>query len=85
MEEWSPEADSNIVHGLPPARKGAADLGDPNPVEWRHVYAQLEQNFPNDAIEWVKRARWIGPVNVPWSRIDDDDEDEWAAAISLTR
>ena len=77
VEEWSPEADSNIVHSLP---KGAAQVTDANPVEWRHVYAQLEQNFPNDAIEWVKRARWIGPVNVPWSRIDDDDEDKWAAS-----
>src|SRR6185437_9610434 len=77
VEEWSPEAGSNIVHDLP---KGAQHVTDPNPVEWRHVYAQLEANFPADAIQWVKRARWIGPVKVPWSRIDRDDEDKWAAS-----
>ena len=71
------KAGSNVVHDLP---KGAAQVTDPNPVEWRHVYAQLEQNFPNDAIEWVKRARWIGPVNVPWSRVDTDDEDHPATS-----
>ena len=60
--------------------KAAQDASDPNPVEWRHVYAQLESNFPDDAIEWVKRARWIGPVNIPWDRIDTDDEDKWAAS-----
>lgn len=75
LEESTPEG--NTVHDT---RKGASDIGDPNPVEWRHVYAQLESNFPDDAIEWVKRARWIGPVNVPWDRIDDDDIDKWAAS-----
>ena len=77
VEDWNPEADSDVVHDV---GKGAQHVTDANPVEWRHVYAQLEQNFPNDAIEWVKRARWIGPVNVLWSRIDDDDEDKWAAS-----
>ena len=75
IEDWNPEAESDVTHG-----KGAQHVTDANPVEWRHVFAQLEQNFPNGAIEWVKRARWIGPVNVPWSRIDDDDEDKWAAS-----
>jgi len=60
--------------------KGAADIGDPNPVEWRHVYAQLEGNFPDKALEWVKHSTWIGPVNVPWERVDDDDIDSWAAS-----
>jgi ParB/Sulfiredoxin domain len=60
--------------------KDAAGLTDPNPVHWRHIFSQLEANFPNDSIEWVKRARWLGPCNVPWSRVDDDDEDKWAAS-----
>ena len=30
-------------------------------------------------------STWIGPVNVPWSRIDDDDNDKWAAATSRGR
>ena len=75
--------EGNVVEDIgdsEPIKKGAAEAGDPNPVEWRHVYAQLERNFPNDSLEWVKRARWIGPVNVPWDRIDTDDEDSWAAS-----
>jgi 8-oxo-dGTP pyrophosphatase MutT (NUDIX family) len=80
VEQWSPQDDSDVVHTLPGAKKGAQHVTDPNPVEWRHVYAQLEANFPPEAIEWVKRARWIGPVNIPWSRIDDDDIGSWAAS-----
>lgn len=77
VEDWDPEGDTDVVHTLP---KGAQHVTDANPVEWRHVLSQLEGNFPAGAIEWVKRARWIGPVNVPWSRIDADDEDKWAAS-----
>jgi hypothetical protein len=77
VEEWSPEAGSNVVHSLP---KGAQHVTDPNPVEWRHVYAQLEGQFPDKALEWVKHSTWAGPVNVPWSRIDDDDIGSWAAS-----
>ena len=77
VEEWSPDAGSNIVHDLP---KGAAQVTDPNPVEWRHVWAVMESNFPDSALEWVKHSTWTGPVNVPWSRVDDDDIDEWAAS-----
>jgi 8-oxo-dGTP pyrophosphatase MutT (NUDIX family) len=75
VEDWSPEAGSDIVHS-----KGAQHVTDANPVEWRHVYAQLEGNFPDSALEWVKHSTWTGPVNVPWSRIDDDDIDSWAAS-----
>ena len=78
---WGEPNDSPVHHILPVHYgKGAQHVTDANPVEWRHVYAQMESNFPSDAIEWVKRARWIGPVNVPWSRIDDDDIDKWAAS-----
>jgi 8-oxo-dGTP pyrophosphatase MutT (NUDIX family) len=74
VEDWSPEAGSDVVHG-----KGAAQVTDANPVEWRHVHAQLEGNFPDSALEWVRHSTWVGPVNVPWSRIDDDDMGKWAA------
>lgn len=60
--------------------KNAEDPHDPNPVEAEHVYVQMAKNFPPDAIEWVKRARWTGPVEIPWERIDQDDRDEWAAS-----
>ena len=77
VEEWSPEAGSNVVHD---AAKGAHHVTDANPVEWRHVYACMESNFPDSALEWVKHSTWVGPVHVPWSRVDDDDIDSWAAS-----
>jgi hypothetical protein len=40
----------------------------------------MRSNFPEDAIQWVMRAKWIGPINVPWNRIDDDDIEGWAAS-----
>jgi hypothetical protein len=80
VEEWSPEADSDVVHDLPRARKGAQHVTDANPVEYRHVYSLMESNFPDSALEWVKHSTWHGPCHVPWSRVDDDDIDSWAAS-----
>jgi hypothetical protein len=126
IEDWSPEADSDVVHDLPrtnthkvaayhpfaptqgnvstpwrcascgkpygdpahsplsPAQmtalKGASDYNDANPVDAEHVYLQLAKNFPADAISWVRRASWVGPIWVPWDRIDTDDRDKWAAS-----
>lgn len=60
--------------------KDAADPHDPNPVEAEHVYVQMAKNFPPAAIAWVKRAHWIGPIEVPWDRIDTDSKDSWAAS-----
>ena len=64
----------------PSVRKDAADFTDANPVEAEHVYLLMAKNFPPDAIQWVKRAKWIGPIWVPWDRIDQDDRKEWAAS-----
>ena len=82
VEDWSPEAGSDVVHDV---GKGAQHVTDANPVEWRHVYAVMESNFPDSALEWVKHSTWHGPVHVPWSRIDDDDIGKWAAATRRTR
>jgi SPP1 gp7 family putative phage head morphogenesis protein len=60
--------------------KNVENLNDPNPVDAEHVYLQMAANFPPKAIEWVKRARWTGPVMVPWDRVDTDDIDKWAAS-----
>lgn len=87
--------EGNVVFPLPrssgkPGQKGFAshandaggpsDYHDPNPVDAEHVYVQMAKNFPPDAIQWIKRARWAGPVFVPWSRVDTDDIDKWAAS-----
>ena len=77
VEDWSPEAGSDVVHDV---GKGAQHVTDANPVEWRHVWAVMESNFPDSALEWVKHSTWHGPVHVPWSRVDDDDIGSWAAA-----
>ncbi|HEV2175124.1 MAG TPA: NUDIX domain-containing protein, partial [Nitrospira sp.] len=59
---------------------GAGDYSDPNPVDAEHVYVQMARNFPPESIQWIKRARWVGPINIPWDRIDSDAVDSWAAS-----
>jgi 8-oxo-dGTP pyrophosphatase MutT (NUDIX family) len=94
VERWSDEDESDVI--VPQSKKksvasdvdlanpskpgGPADYSDPNPVDSEHIYVQMAKNFPADAIEWVKRAKWVGPVWVPWDRVDTDDEDKWAAS-----
>jgi 8-oxo-dGTP pyrophosphatase MutT (NUDIX family) len=78
VETLTPEG--NAVYDLPEARKGASDIGDPNPVEYEHVLNMMRSNFPEPAIDWVKRASWIGPVDIPWARINDANVDSWAAS-----
>ena len=75
VEDWSPEAGSDVTHG-----KGASDYRDANPVDPEHVLNLMRANFPESALGWVRRAAWIGPILVPWDRIDHDDEAKWAAA-----
>jgi 8-oxo-dGTP pyrophosphatase MutT (NUDIX family)/2'-5' RNA ligase len=84
VEDWNPEAGSDVVHDV---GKGAADPGDPNPVEAFHVYSQLLGNFSPKALAWVQSpgVHWIGPVAIPHDRIDYDDEASWAAAHEPAR
>lgn len=42
------------------------------PDQTHHVYAYLARHYPADQLEWVKRAVWHGPVNVPLDQIDMD-------------
>jgi 8-oxo-dGTP pyrophosphatase MutT (NUDIX family) len=69
----------------PAVVKDAADLSDPNPVEAEHVRNQLLANYPAKALGWVAGARWIGPVQIPQERIDDDDMSSWAASHQKKR
>lgn len=59
---------------------GPSDYSDPSPVNAEHVMNLMRSNFPEDAIGWVMRARWVGPIQVPWERIDKDGIDDWAAS-----
>jgi 8-oxo-dGTP pyrophosphatase MutT (NUDIX family) len=62
---------------------GPSDYSDPSPVDPEHVMNMMRSNFPEDAIQWVMRARWVGPINIPWNRIDSDDVEGWAASHQL--
>lgn len=44
------------------------------------VYAQLAEDFPKDALEWIKSASWKGPVMVPLSQIDFSNRKAWKAS-----
>ena len=50
--------------------KGAADPGDPNPVEPEHVANVLRDRYPEDALTWITGVKWIGPMEIPQDRID---------------
>lgn len=64
----------------PQVQKDASNYSDPNEVDAEHVYSLMLKSFPPRALEWVRKIRWIGPVNIPHDRIDYDDEDKWAAS-----
>jgi len=44
------------------------------------VYEQLLENYPAEAIEWVREVRWSGPETVPLNKISYEHEKEWRAS-----
>jgi hypothetical protein len=40
----------------------------------------MRQNFPDEALEWVGRARWAGPVEIPLELLDMSGRKGWAAS-----
>lgn len=57
----------------------AEDHGYGNPVDGHIIFLKMASNFPPEAIEWVKRATWEGPVDIAWDNIDTDGLKTWAA------
>jgi len=47
------------------------------------VYDQLAEDFPEDAIKWVKSAVWDGPVRVPLKEIDFSNKENWRASKDI--
>lgn len=43
------------------------------------VYEQLAENFPPDALDWIRTVKWTGPVSVPLENVDFSNQDSWAA------
>jgi 8-oxo-dGTP pyrophosphatase MutT (NUDIX family) len=79
------DENGNIAYYPVPQKKvkgtgGPSDYSDANPVDPEHVLNLMRSNFPEKALEWVRRARWVGPVNVPWERVDVQDIDKWASS-----
>lgn len=40
----------------------------------------MQENFPSGALEWVGRARWVGPVEIPLELMDLSGRKGWAAS-----
>ena len=43
------------------------------------VWSQLEESFPENAMGWIKRAQWFGPVEIPLEIVDFSNEKTWKA------
>ncbi len=93
VERWDDAAESDVVVPVkgksvasdadlanPSKPGGPSDYSDPNETDPEHILSIMRSNFPEPAIEWVKRSRWIGPVEIPWDRVNDADIDSWAAS-----
>jgi HK97 family phage portal protein len=44
------------------------------------VYEQLLENYPAEAIDWVRDVRWSGPETIPLNEVSYDHEKEWRAS-----
>ncbi len=45
------------------------------------VWDQLSEDYPRDAIEWVRKVKWEGPVFVALDDIDYTGRGAWSAAV----
>jgi phage gp29-like protein len=66
-----------------PAKKvAAADREDPKPSHkiGVAVYHELESDYPDDALEWIPRYKWAGPVEIPLDEIDFSNSKSWRAS-----
>jgi hypothetical protein len=43
------------------------------------VWKQLLKSYPEDTMDWVKEAHWVGPVEIPINQVDFSGEKTWAA------
>lgn len=44
------------------------------------ILLQLQEDYPDDALGWVKAAKWWGPRSVPLDEIDFSKRDSWMAS-----
>lgn len=71
-----------------------ADPGAAVPIHMRNatssgiaetVFNQLAEDFPEEALQWVRAAVWEGPLDVPLDSIDFSGSDTWAASTDAPR
>ena len=60
-------AAAKFLEGAPEARPAA-------------VFRLMQQNFPPSALKWVRKLRWVGPVDIPFGLMDTANRDSWAAS-----
>jgi Phage portal protein len=61
------DAAARFLKGAPKAKTSA-------------VRKLMSENFPPDALEWVGRAKWVGPVEIPLDLLDMSGRKGWAAS-----
>lgn len=72
--------------GETPAKQGTAKAADPtravadSDATRDRVRTQLAEDYPDDAMKWLKTAVWSGPESVPTADIDFSNADSWTAA-----
>jgi 8-oxo-dGTP pyrophosphatase MutT (NUDIX family) len=59
-------AAAKFLEGAPQASPGA-------------VFRLMQQNFPPSALKWVRKIRWVGPLDLPTGLLDFSGSDKWAA------
>jgi hypothetical protein len=66
--------------GMPADVANISQAASPTAGITESVYEQLAEDFPAEAIQWVRAAHWEGPVEVPIDQIDFSNVDKWKAS-----
>ena len=64
----------------PPPRGDAWETAERYDSLADDVITQMEDDFPSDALQWMHGVPWRGPVSIPLSQIDFENQDSWKAS-----
>ena len=59
-----------------PEKKIDADLSNST----NRVFLQLQQDFPPEYLDWVKKAKWEGPLDVEVEKVNSSNRKDWVAS-----
>jgi SPP1 gp7 family putative phage head morphogenesis protein len=71
--------DDSEVRGVGQRKPQVGKHATPNPSIGDAVYRQLLEDYPPEALTWVRAAHWQGPTSVPTDRIDYSNSTVWQA------